>query len=133
MNVTRALANYLQSISVGTFGTDIFISRAPSSDKVPDSIFWLKATGGSLLKKAVNGSSQRNYVIEIYHRDVNTESVYETLQGLGEDLTCAGCVTLESYDVVEIVTNGPWTDQDLDNEERTVGLLQATITIMEEC
>lgn len=133
MNVVRAFADYLQSAGVATLGQDLFISRAPSSNKATDRIFWLKAGGGPVLRKSVNGSTRKNYVIEIYHRGVNTEGIHETLQELGEDLTCAGCVTLAGYDVVEVATNGPWTDQDLDNEERTVGLLQATITIHKEC
>jgi hypothetical protein len=133
MNVVRAFANYLQATDVATLGQDLFISRAPSSNQVIDRIFWLKAGGGSTVSKTVDGSTTKQYIIEIYHRDVNTEGVHETLQELGEDLSCAGCVTLEDYDVLEVATNGPWTDQDLDNEEREVGLLQATITIRKEC
>lgn len=139
MNVVRAFANYLQSAGVATLGQDLFISRAPSSKKLrdmglnPNRIFWIKSGGGGPGTKTVNGSSRKPYVIEIYHRDVNTDGVHDVLQELGEDLSCAGCVTLEGYDVDEIETNGPWTDQDLDNEERDVGLLQITITIHKEC
>lgn len=138
MNVVRAFANYLQDSDVATLGQDLFISRAPSSNRTIDGqpidrIFWLKANGGSQVLRTINGSAQNNHVISIYHRDVDSEGVYETLQELGEDLTCAGCLTLESYDVIQTVINGPWTDQDLDNEERTVGLLQVTITIGKDC
>jgi hypothetical protein len=133
MNVVRAFAEYLQGTGVATLGQDLFISRAPSSNKVPDRIFWLKAAGGPPPKKSVSGSSTKPYVIEIYHRDVNTEGVHEVLQELGDDLSCAGCVTLQDYNVTEVQASGPWTDQDLDNEERTVGLLQVTITIHKEC
>lgn len=133
MNVVRAFANYLQDSDVATLGQDLFISRAPSSNKTIDRIFWLKANGGSQISRSVNGSAQNNHVISVYHRDTDSESVYETLQELGEDLTCTGCLTLENYDVIQTVINGPWTDQDLDNEERTVGLMQVTITIRKEC
>lgn len=133
MNIVRAFANYLEASDVATLGQDLFISRAPSSNKVIDRIFWIKANGGTQLSRTINGSVIQNHVIEVYHRDVNTEAVYETLQELGDDLSCAGCLTLEDYDVVEAVVNGPWTDQDLDNEERLVGLMQVTITIRKDC
>lgn len=139
MNVVRAFAEYLQGAGVATLGQNLFISRVPSSKKLreenidPNRIFWLKAGGGSPVSKSVNGSSTKNHVIEIYLRDLEGNAVNETLQELGDDLSCAGCVTLEGYDVVEVDTNGPWSDQDLDDEERTVGLLQVTITIHKEC
>lgn len=140
MNVLRAFANYLQTTGVATLGQDLFISRAPSStakavngSPVSDRIFWLKSAGGTTISKAVTGSTQKNYLIELYLRDVNTEGVHETMQDLGEDLSCTGCVTLENYDVVSVSVNGPWTDQDMDNEERDVGLLQITVLINKEC
>lgn len=133
MNVVRAFADYLHSVGIATLGTDLFISRAPSSNKTGDRIFWLKANGGNQDARSVNGSTTQNYIIEVYHRDVSTEGVYETLQELGEDLACAGCLTLASYDVIQAVINGPWTDQDLDDEERTVGLMQVTITVRQGC
>lgn len=133
MNVVRAFAEYLQGIGVATLGQDLFISRAPSSNNVPPRIFWVKAAGGTSLPRMVNGSSQKTSVIELNHRDVRTEGVYDTLQSLGDDLTCAGCLTLEGYQVTDVSVEGPWTDQDLDDEERDVGLLQITITIYKEC
>lgn len=133
MNVTRAFANYLEAAGVATLGQDLFISRAPSSLRATDRLFWIKSNGGGTEERSVNGGSIKDYAVEVRLRDVDAEDVYETLQELGEDVTCAGCVTLEGYDVQKIKTNGPWTDQDLDNEERTVGLLQVTITIHKEC
>lgn len=129
MNVVRSFADYLVGIDVATLGQDLFISRAPSSNKVGDRIFWLKSGGGTTLSRAVNGSVMQQYIIEIYHRDVNTEGVHETLQGLGDDLSVPGFVTLEDYDLVKLAIDGPWIDQDLDKEERDVGLLRATLTV----
>lgn len=133
MNLVRAFAQYLESIGVATLGQDLFISRAPSSNNAPDRIFWVKAAGGTSLPSTVNGSTQRTSVLELYHRDVRTEGVYDTMQTLGDDLTCSGCLTLEGYQVTDVSVDGPWTDQDLDNEERDVGLLQITITTYKEC
>lgn len=133
MNIVRSFAEYLQGVNVAILGNDLFISRAPSSSNVPDRIFWLKAAGGPPVQRSVNGGSRQSRVIELYHRDVKAEGVYETMQEIADDITCAGCVTLSGYDVIEVQTSGPWTDQDLDNEERQVGLLQITITTHKEC
>lgn len=133
MNVVRAFANYLEDAGVATLGTDLFISRAPSSLTTGNRIFWLKATGGGEVSRAITGSAERQYVIEVYHRDTSTEGVYETMQQLGDDLVCAGCLTLEGYDVEDVRTNGPFADQDLDNEERTVALLQVTVSVRNTC
>lgn len=130
MNVVRAFANYLTNIGIGTFGQDLFISRAPAE---PNRIFWLKANGGSSVARSVTGQDQKAYVIEVFHRDTNTEAVYEAMQELADDITCAGCLALEGYEVVSVSINGPFTDQDLDNEERTVGFMQITLTIYKEC
>ena len=133
MNVARAFASYLQDTGVATLGQDLFISRAPLSTEVPSRIFWLKASGGTEVAKSVNGRAQRQHLIEVYHRDTDTAAVYDVMQELSDDLTCAGCLTLEGYEVLEVSTSGPFTDQDLDDEERTVGLLQVRITIRKEC
>lgn len=132
MNVTHAFAEYLEGAGLATLGTDMFISRAPSSTKAGNRVFWLKAAGGSTPIRSVNGTPRVEHVIEIYHRDVAGEGVYETLQSLGDLLSDAGCVPLSGYNVMSISTNGPWADQDLDDEEREVGMIQATIIVHKE-
>lgn len=130
MNVARAFADYLATVKSLTLGQNLFISRVPSSNQVGNrTVWWIKANGGTVVSRGVQGSAVRQYLIEIYCRDVSAEGLYETLQALGDSLTTAGCMTLAGYDVIHVDTNGPWTDQDLDSEERTVGLLQVKLTI----
>jgi hypothetical protein len=135
MNVARSFAQYLEDSGVATFGQDLFISRAPTSNDrdtsgstVPQNIWWLVANGGSPDSRLL-----RNYSLNVYYRDRSADAVYEKLQKLEEDITCEGCLTLEGYEVVEVVSSGFFADQDIDSEDRTVGLLQVNIKVYKEC
>lgn len=131
MTVSQAFAAYLASTQGLTLGQNLFISRVPSSNKVSDPVFWIKSYGGPLLSRSIQGRASKQYVIEVYFRAYGAETVDETLQALGEALTPKN-ITLAGYDLQDADTNGPWTDQDLDDEERTVGLLQVKLLINEE-
>lgn len=132
MTVSRAFANYLQSIGVGTLGTNLFLSRWPSSNKIADPSFLIKEAPGQLVKRTIQGQAINRYLIELYMRAYGGGTVDETLQSLRGQLTTSA-VTLESYTLYSNPeTNGPWADQDLDDEERTVGLLQIKFVILEE-
>lgn len=139
MNIVTAFAGYLESTDVATLGQDLFTSRAPSSKTLkqanlnPDRIFWVKPAPGAPPERSVNGPQRQFYGIELYLRDLSANDVNETLQSLSDSLSCSGCVQITGYDVLRIEVEGPWTDQDLDNEERTVGLLQLTIIVNKEC
>lgn len=139
MTLVTAFADYLQSIGVATRGEDLFTSRAPSSKALDiaghnaNRIFWVKSAPGAPPERSVNGPQRQFHGIDLYHRDLSADAVDETLQMLSDKLSCPGCVHIPGFDVLEIEVEGPWSDQDLDNEERTVGLLQLTITTEKEC
>lgn len=139
MSLVTDFADYLQTLGVATRGQDLFTSRAPSSQTLrtlgvnPNRIFWVKAAPGGPPERSVDGSQRVSYGLELYHRDLSADDVAGTLEALSDSLQCSGCVTMTGYSVYGISVEGPWTDQDLDNEERTVGLLQITITIEKEC
>lgn len=134
MNIVEAFAEYLASTVGATLGHDLFISRAPASnsnsqdgDAIPDNLWWIVAGGGV----AVSGSQSRrmrSYTINVYYRDRKAENVYNKLQSLSDAMTCDGCLSLAGYDVIDARETGLWSDQDLDDENRSVGLLQVTIT-----
>ena len=64
----------------------------------------------------------------MYYRSKDQELVYDTLQELEEAINSDKCATLVDYETVEMEATSFPTDQDLDVEDRTVGLLQITIT-----
>lgn len=139
MNIVESFAQYMEDSGVATLGHDLFISRAPASNSddangspIPDNLWWLTAGGGA----QVTGSQTRKmhaYTLNIYYRDRQAMSVYDKLQQLADDVTCAGCLELEDHEVIGVELSGLWSDQDLDDESRTVGLLQVTITTYKEC
>jgi len=127
-NITEAFRDWLIAQSVTTSG-QIKIHRAPSGTDSPDSIWWLKAEGGTDLGHTVDGKSKQTNVIGCYYRHRSAKNVYDTLELLRETVTLAGCLVLSGYEVVEIPTTfGPFNDNDIDDEERTVGYIQVAIT-----
>jgi len=127
MNITRAFVKFLEDRGFGTFNSDIFIGGVPLDG--PNHAYWVISGGGSNKSKNETGEKQKNYLVSVFLRDMDGEVVYNKLQELEELLNSASCFELEGYEVIEIEATTYPTDQDLDMQERTVGLLQATLTI----
>jgi hypothetical protein len=134
MTITRAFVKFLQeNLGIATFGQDLFIGGAPSSDQVPDAVWWVKTAGGVPQSKAVTGGIEKAYRFPVYYRDRDAAGVDQALFDLEESLNCAGCVELEGFEVTDVSTTSFPTDNDLDSESRKVGLLEVTITTFKEC
>ena len=133
MNIAEDFADYLETITGSTLGQDLFIGEAPSSNKVGDNIFWIVTSGGVKTLKAQTGEAIKAYTIDVYYRSTNYQGVYNVMQALEEELNCAGCVQIGSYDTIEVEAVTFPIDTDLDDEERKVGLLQANLTIYKDC
>ena len=127
MNIAKAFTTYMESEGFGTFGTDLFIGGAPL--EAPDSLWWVVSSGGAPESKNSTGEMLKEYTLGVYYRDIDTEQVYEKLQELEELINSVACVQLDSYDTVSMEAIGFPADQDLDDEDRTVGLLQVGILI----
>jgi hypothetical protein len=127
MNLARAFAKFMEDNGYGTFGEDLFIGGVPQN--APNSSWWISFGGGFNLTKNRTGEKQKNYVINIYFRSLDGELVYNELQELEELLNSNTCLEIDGYTITEIEASLFPTDQDLDNEDRTVGTIQATITV----
>lgn len=127
MNIARSFVTYLESLSYGSAGVDIFIGTVPQN--APDTAMWVLTSGGSSIIKARTGEKIKNYIVNVYYRSKDQELVYETLQELEEAINGDKCSVLTDYETVEMEATSFPTDQDLDVEDRTVGLLQVTITV----
>ncbi len=133
MTIAESFVDYLEEKGVGTFGQNIFIGEAPMTNKVTDPIWWVIESGGSKLVKAMTGESIKQYTLNLYRRDRDYKLLSQTLFDLGEELSCSNCVQLQDFETVEIeVTSFP-IDQDLDSEDRKIGLLQINIKTYKEC
>lgn len=127
MNLTRSFVEYMQNELFGVFGTDIFIGGAPQ--KAPDTCWWVVSSGGNSVIKNKTNEKLKAYVLDIFYRSDNAEDVYDTLEALEKRLNSDDCPELTDFEVVEFEATLFPIDQDLDVQDRTVGLLQATLTI----
>lgn len=133
MNLVEAFATHLATLTGTTLGQTLFIGEAPSSDKVADSIWWVVDNGGGVLNKNATGEARKNYQISIFYRNRNYKAVKDALFTLEESLNCDGCTQLSGYDTIDIEAITFPIDNDLDSEDRKIGLLQANITTYKEC
>lgn len=129
MNIVEAFANWLQSNNFGTFTTEprtLFIGGVPEDG--PDEAYWLLSGGGANVGKNTTGEKQKNYIISVFYRNTDGKEVYDKLQAIEELINSKECFDLTDHTVIEAEATVFPTDQDLDIDDRTVGMLQTTIT-----
>lgn len=126
MNIANSFIQYLVSAGYGTFGTDLFVGGAPQ--EAPDEIMWVVAGGGQPIQRADSGEVIKQYILNVFFRSTDQEVVYDTLQELEVELNAGNCTQLANFDTIDMEATQFPADQDLDNEDRSVGLLQVTIT-----
>lgn len=127
MNIVKAFIDYMATLGFGTFGTDLFIGGAPQD--APDACWWAVANGGSPISKSVTGQKMKNYIINVFYRDTDQEIVMNRLEQFETLMNSGNCDEIAGYDKVEISANVFPTDQDLEAQDRTLGLVQVTITV----
>jgi hypothetical protein len=130
--VSEAFVEYLELQGYGTFGTDLFLSQVPPN--APDSTLWVITSGGSPIQKLATGETLKQYFISVFYRSTSAMDVEKKIFALEELLNCTQCVELTGFEVHEITAQNFGSDEDIDNEERRVGMLQANIKIYKkEC
>lgn len=129
MTIARAFAEYLTDEAVATYDTDLSIGSAPTT---PDAYWWIIARGGSPQVRAKTGEMAKQYLLDVFYRDRDGETVDETLQALEENLNQAGCIELDGFNVIEVAAQGFASDQDLDDQDRRVGVIQVSILTYKE-
>lgn len=133
MNIAESFANYVEANTAATLGQDLFISNAPSTTKSQSDIWWIVASGGDKIKTYTTGESDKAYTLTVNRRHRDYKQVYDDLHDLEEILNCAGCVELSGFDILEISASVLTIDEDIDSEDRKIGVLQATIITFKEC
>lgn len=127
MNIAKSFVDYMEYLGYGTFGTNIFIGVVPQESK--NACWWVFKSGGSSVRKNSTGERTKEYNLSVYYRDTDAEQVYELMQEFEEEINSKGCVQLDGYDTIEMEATTFPTDQDLDNEDRVIGLLNIKITV----
>lgn len=128
MTFLQAFAEALAPAVGATLDQDMFVSRVPA---VPSSAWLIKAFGGVPTLHAVTGARIKDYNVQVFYRDQDTQAIYDKLYALEELLNGPG-LDLEGFQVVETNCLVFPTDNDLDAEDRDVGLLQAVVSIFKE-
>lgn len=130
--VSEAFAQLLQTKGIATFGQDLFIAQVP--DSAPDKTYWLVTSGGSPLERLATGEQVKQYFISVYYRSTKAADVEKNLFRLEELLNCLRCVELQNFELHDITASAFPSDEDLDGENRRVGMLQTQIKIYKkEC
>jgi hypothetical protein len=130
MNIAEAFANYMQDRAIGVFGTDIFIGAVPQD--APANAWWLVSAGGSPEQTNDTGEMLKNYIVSVYYRSLDASGVYNQMQELEELVNADDCTQLDGFDTIAMTATAFPADQDIDSEERTIGLVQITIRVYSE-
>lgn len=129
-NIADEFAKWMDNMGFGVLGSSLFIGGAP--DVAQDDCWWIVTSGGNNIGKNVTGEKQKNYLISVYYRNTNQSEIYNRLEEMEFIVNRPECIQLGNYEVLEAETTLFPADQDLDIEERSVGLIQITLTIYQE-
>lgn len=133
MTISESLVKLLENKGFGVFGQNIFLYRVPNSLKTATELFWIIPSGGTVTRAYPNGDKNKLYQFLIYFRSNKAQRVDKVLNEMEEFFNCAGCVKLEGFELVNISTSSFPADQDLDSENRMVGLLQVQVEVYGTC
>lgn len=123
MNIKKAFAQFMTAQGY----TPVYIGGVPQD--APERSWWITGSGGANIIKTKTGQKLKNYTLSVYYRALDAEHVDETLQQFEEFINADNCVDIGNYDIIETEATLYPTDQDLDNQDRTVGLIEVTLTV----
>lgn len=133
MTISRAFVKFLETKGFGVFGQNIYLFRVPDSFKAESEVLWVIPSGGSIVGRNRTGEMIKAYQFLIYFRSISAEKVDVALSAIEEQLNCSGCVELEGYDLVQVNTTQFPADEDLDMENRMVGMLRVQLEVYKSC
>lgn len=133
MTISRAFVKFLEDKGCGIFGQNIFLYRVPNSLKTQTELYWVIPSGGMKVSTNKTGEAIKAYNFLIYFRSNEAKTVDETLSALEEMLNCSSCVELDGFELVSINATQFPADQDLDSENRMVGMIQVQLSVYKGC
>lgn len=133
MTLSQSFVKFLEDKGYGVFGQNIYLYRVPNSKKTETEILWLIPTGGNPSSVNKTGELIKAYQILIYFRSNSARKVDEVLNDLEQTLNCAHCVDLEGFELVGIRATQLPVDQDLDTENRMVGIINCQLEVYKSC
>lgn len=126
-------AEFIEGLVSATLGQDLWIGNVPSSLQTDSSVWWIVSDGGAPLERNQTGERIKNYQYIVYRRGMNYRSVLQDLYNLENAIHAEKCIILsDDYDVIDIEANTLTVDDDLDVEDRKVGMLRVKVNIYKE-
>lgn len=117
----------MQANNFGNAGQNLFIGNVPL--KAPKSCWWVVVTGGASTLKAHTGERLKQYTLNVFYRNTSSEDVDEKMQAFEEFINSKPCKSLAHYEVIEIDATLFQSDRDIDDEDRTVGVVEVSIIV----
>ena len=133
MTLSQSFVKFLEEKGYGIFGQNIYLYRVPNSKKTETEILWLIPTGGFPAQVNKTGEMMKTYQFLINFRSNSARKVDEVMNDLEQTLNCAHCVSLDGFELVEIRATQLPSDQDLDSENRMVGMINCQVTVYKSC
>lgn len=128
--VGEAFIKFLEDLSIGTFGTDLYLGEIPQ--KAPDDCWLLLVSGGQPDTVTLDGGMIKIYTFNIYRRSLAGKKIERDLFSLEEKLNCSQCVNLQGFETIYSRAIQFTQDIDLDNANRRIGLLQAQVRLFKQ-
>lgn len=128
--VGEAFIDFLQDQGIATYGTDLFLGEMPMS--APDDAWLVVVSGGNPDVVTLDGAMIKLYTFNIYHRSLAGKDIERELFSLEESLNRASCVQLSGFETIYSRATQFAQDNDLEKENRRIGLLQAQIRLFKE-
>lgn len=133
MTIAKSFVKFLENKGYGIFGQNIFLYRVPNSLKTETELLWVIPSGGMPIRANQTGEMIKEYSFTIYFRSMSAEKVDKALNDLEQTLNCSSCVQLEGFELVSIRATQFPADQDLDSENRMVGMINCSISVYKGC
>ena len=131
--IEQDFAAWIETLVSATLGQDLWIGEVPSSLQTQDNVWWIVSDGGVPVNKNQTGERTKSYQYLIYRRGTNYKTVSQDLYSLEDTIHSQRCITLsDEYECIDIEATTLTVDEDLDLEDRKVGMLRATLTIYKE-
>lgn len=127
MTLLEEFAQYLEEQEYGTVGETIYLGSAPLD--APDKVMWIVPPGGANIGKNITREKQKNYIFNVYFRDTDAHAVDVDSLRFEEFINENNCVDLGDYVIIESEATGFPSDQDLESEDRSLSLVQITLTV----
>lgn len=128
--VGEAFVKFLQDKGFGTFGTDLYLGQLPLD--APDEAWLVIVTGGSPDMVTADGGMLKIYTFNVYRRSLAGKEIERQLFSLEETLNCSTCVNLDGFDTIYSRATQFAQDNDLENENRRIGLIQAQVRLFKQ-